>query len=673
MCGIVGFWNKSASVSLNEVLRNTTAQMADALRHRGPDSEGVWIDLDAGIALGHRRLAILELSPAGAQPMQSDCGRFVIAFNGEIYNHLALRAKLSEVGRLGSWRSASDTETLLAAISHWGLSEALQRAKGMFALALWDRSVRTLSLARDRMGEKPLYLLKQGRGWAFASELNALLMVPGFRAKIDPAAVSAYLAYGYVPDDSCIYEGVTKVPPGHIVVIAPDAHHSMVKPYQTFADLAFSHGYSKGRSGAALFDELASKTEAVLREVIGEQMLSDVPLGCFLSGGVDSSLVAALMQKNSERQISTFSIGFGDARFNEAPHAAAVARQLGTEHHEFIVSEQDALALTPDLADTYGEPFADSSQIPTILLCQQASRSVKVALTGDGGDEVFGGYNRHVYGTRLLKSISRVPGPLKAPLGQALQFLGRLGLSETSSLRQLANTLHLPVTAIDKLPKMGKLLTDSGGLQNFYTALVTTFDAPETIMAANARQIKPHLPLLSEAVKLAPTEWMMAMDSLTYLPGDILVKIDRAAMSASLETRAPFLDARVVSAAWQLPPDARVRNQEGKAILRTILAKHVPRDLTDRPKQGFAIPLDRWLRGELRHWCEALIHREDLLKAVWLDHAQILSLWNAHQERHANHGQKLWTIVMLLSWVECHLAQQAAAALKHHEIGVSEL
>jgi asparagine synthase (glutamine-hydrolysing) len=638
MCGICGFLLPTDGIELV----SATRKMTDTLRHRGPDDKGIWVDQDAGVALGHRRLSITELGLAGAQPMTSPCGRYIIAFNGEIYNHLALRDDLAAEGVAPGWRGTSDTETLLAALVHWGIRESLCRAQGMFALAFWDRQAEKLHLARDRMGEKPLYLARLSGGWAFGSELKALLVAPDFEAKLCQDAVTSYLAYGYVPDTQCIFQNVQKISPGHVTTVSLVDAFDATYPFQTFTDLV-DKGLAKRSTGNP--DEL-DRLESTLGQVVEEQMLSDVPLGCFLSGGVDSSLIAALMQSRSTLPVRTFAIGFSEERFNEAPHAAAVARHLGTEHTEFILSEQDALGVITDLQDIYDEPFADSSQIPTVLLCREAREAVTVALTGDGGDEVFGGYNRHIIGPKLLSKVKRMPVSLQRSLGRVITTCGSVFIPEDGWLRSIASTMRLPLTAFDKAVQLAPYLGEIDNLQELYQHFVRSTQNPSELL--NNENVPIFLDLTSS---LQGAEWMMAMDSMTYLPGDILVKVDRAAMAASLETRAPFLDSRVICAAWGLPLQMKISGGKGKQVLRSILDRHVPRDLIERPKQGFAIPLDRWLRGELRTWAEAILSDHALIDLAGLKRSAVSGLWINHQDRSANNGTELWTILMLLDWL----------------------
>ena len=647
MCGICGVLRSESETSL----AGTARVMANTLHHRGPDDVGIWADPEAGVAMGHKRLSIIDLSPAGAQPMISPCGRYVIAFNGEIYNHLALRKDLESIGAAPPWKGTSDTETLLASATHWGLIETLQRAHGMFALALWDRHTHQLHLARDRMGEKPLYLAQLPGGWAFGSELKALLAVPSFKAHLCRDAIAAYLSYGYVPDTQCIFQNVRKVPPGHVTSLSLVHAIDKNQPFERFSDLLDEGLASRSPNSLETLDHL----EMTLGQVVEEQMLSDVPLGCFLSGGVDSSLIASLMQSRSGKPIRTFAIGFSEARFNEAPHAAAVAQHLQTDHSEFILSEQDALSIIPDLPEIYDEPFADSSQIPTVLLCREARKSVTVALTGDGGDEVFGGYNRYVIGPKLLSRMKRVPHGLRRSTGRIVSACAPMITQENGWLRRFTSRMHLPVTALDKAAKLATYLVEINDLPTLYQHFTRIIHDPEHLLreAAGASQPMPSFPVEG-------AEWMMAMDSTTYLLSDILVKVDRAAMAASLETRAPFLDARVVAAAWGLPLEMKIAEGKGKQVLRSLLDRHVPRDLIERPKQGFAIPLDRWLRGELRSWANARLSDDELFDLAGIKPAAVRELWARHQNSSMNNGTQLWTILILLDWL---------AVYRHHLTG----
>lgn len=646
MCGLSGVLLKNLA---DGDLATFARRMSDTLKHRGPDDSGLWVDQDSGVALSHRRLSVMDLSVEGHQPMVSDSSRYVLVFNGEIYNHHAIRADLEAVGRAPKWRGYSDTETLLVAVEVWGLKPALQRCNGMFAIALWDRQENALLLARDRMGEKPLYLARLTGGWAFASELKALHHVSDFKGVLSREAVVAFLAYGYVPENQCIFQDVVKIPPGGILkLLASSKTPELTRYYELSDDTASGRA---SRRGAHFKNEKIAieHIEDVLREVIDEQMISDVPVGCFLSGGVDSSLVAALMQAQRNSAVLTFSIGFKEARFNEAPHAAAVARHLKTDHTEFILSEEEALAVVKDLPHIYDEPFADSSQIPTTLLCREARKAVTVALTGDGGDEIFGGYNRHVLGPKLLSRLQKIPAPLLRQGSHLAAALGPSLTRENSWARRLAKKMNLPVTALDKLVGLAPTLAEVRDMKDLYQSFTRTIHDPNRFLR-EPLQISdiPTFPNLEGA------EWIMAMDSVSYLPGDILVKVDRAAMASSLETRAPFLDARVVAEAWRLPLDMKISSDTGKSILRKILFRHVPEELIDRPKQGFSIPLNRWLRGALRGWGEELLDDCKLFQVGGLDQSAILDLWNRHQSNAADLGAKLWNVLTFLNWLRAY-------------------
>jgi asparagine synthase (glutamine-hydrolysing) len=645
MCGIAGIWWPEGQ--RQGEAEAVAAGMAARLHHRGPDARGVWADGAAGIALGHARLAILDLSPAGAQPMASASGRYVVAFNGEIYNHLDLREQLEVAGAAPVWRGHSDTETLLALCDRHGIEAALKSATGMFALAVWDRAKRTLTLARDRMGEKPLYFGRAGSALVFASELKALGAAPGFEAEIDPASVAAYLRHSCVPEPHCIYRGARKVEPGALVRLSHPGEAATAEP-RSYWSLGAVIAAAEPLVGD--YQSMCEEVEACLAEVVRYQMLSDVPLGCFLSGGVDSSLTAALMALLASGPVRTYAIGFEDARFNEAPHARRVAEHLGTEHTEFTLTEADALSVIDELPVIYDEPFADPSQIPTLLLARLTRQHVTVALSGDGGDEVFGGYNRYTFGPRLLGWGQWLPGELRRAVGRSMQALQRAGTSERSWLRPAARGLGLPVTTVDKLSRFGRAFANGGDMEALYRGLVSTCDAPASLMATPVAEAASRA-LGAVARDLAPAEWMMATDALTYLPGDILVKVDRAAMSASLETRAPLLDRRVVELAWRLPLSARIDAGTGKRILRDILDRYVPRRVIERPKQGFAIPLDRWLRGPLRAWAMDLIAPAAVRETGVLDAEVVGRLWDVHQTGWDNAGWKLWTFLMLQSWL----------------------
>jgi asparagine synthase (glutamine-hydrolysing) len=652
MCGIAGYWLSEPSLNCGAA-ENALRAMATALVHRGPDAEGLWRDDEAGVGFVHRRLSILDVSPAGAQPMQSTSGRYVLIYNGEVYNHLAIRRVLEAQKAVPQWRGHSDTETFLAAIEHWGLEETLERAYGMFALALWDRKERELYLARDRIGEKPLYYGWLGNTFLFGSELKALRAFPGFKPVLHQEAVSAFLRFSYVPAPCSIYQGIYKLRPGHVLRLSSANRNEAPEaiPYWNLKKVA-EQGAAR-RQGAGSYRDLVSETEDLLGDVVQSQMLSDVPLGVFLSGGIDSSLVTALMQARASQPVRSFSIGFDIDRFNEAEYARAIANHLGTEHTEFAVTEKDALDLVPDLTQIFDEPFADSSQLPTILLSRLTREKVTVALSGDGGDEMFGGYNRHILAPMLWERLGTLPKAARQLVSVGSSAAQWLATGQGAApLSKLAKSLGLPVTAMDRLSKFGGAIGRAGDFTGFYRELVSTWPEPNRLMqqSGEARSIldePDRLPKLPE-----PAEELMALDALSYLPDDIMVKVDRSSMSCSLETRAPFLDARVVEHAWTLPVSAKIEGRTGKRILRDILARHVPRELFERPKQGFAVPVDAWLRGGLKDWSGDLLSRSMIEKHGLLDASEVEKVWQAHQAGRDNAGSRLWTVLMLQSWLD---------------------
>ncbi len=644
MCGLAGFLQLSGfDASAAEAQART---MADTLRHRGPDDGGAWTDADAGIALAHRRLSILDLSPAGHQPMPSASRRWVIAFNGEIYNHLALRRELEAARAPLGWRGHSDTETLLAAIEAWGVDATLRKCVGMFAFAAWDRAERSLWLARDRAGEKPLYYGWQGDAFLFGSELKALRAYPVFAAEVDRGALALLLRHNYVPAPYSIYRGIRKLPPGTWLKLAASQRDAEPVAYWSLAEVA-ERGTAEPFAGneAQAVDAL----ERLLGDAVRGQMVADVPLGALLSGGIDSTLVTALMQARSARPVRTFTIGFEEGAYDEATHARAVARHLGTDHTELRLSGSDALALVPSLPQIYDEPFADSSQLPTHLVMQLARRHVTVALSGDAGDEFFGGYNRYFLGPRVWQRIGWLPMPLRRLAGRMMTALPVQTLNRT--LGPVSHHVGITMPG-DKVHKLGLRLRDVRSLDELYVALVTEWPDAAGMVVDGA--IPPNLldqrarwPRLSD-----PVARMMALDGLTYLPDDILVKVDRAAMAVSLETRAPFLDRDVMEFAWTLPMSMKLRDGRGKWLLRQLLDRHVPRTLVERPKMGFGIPLDDWLRGPLREWAEALLDEGRLRREGFLSPEPIRRAWRLHQRGEASFGYRLWSVLMFQAWLE---------------------
>lgn len=643
MCGIAGAWQPGADT---EVLAAQARAMAAAIAHRGPDDAGVWVDAEAGLALGHRRLAILDLSAAGHQPMLSACGRWVIAFNGEIYNHQELRAQLQAAGAAPNWRGHSDTETLLAAIAHWGLEQTLRRCTGMFALALWDRERRVLALARDRLGEKPLYYGWQGGAFLFGSELKALRAHPAFVGGIDRGALALLLRYNYVPAPYSIHPGIRKLPPGTWLELDAGTRDPAPRAYWSLREVA-------ERGMAAPFEgsdaEAVDALAATLGGAVAGQRVADVPLGALLSGGIDSTLITALMQAQSPQPVRTFTIGFEEKAYDEADHARAVAAHLGTAHTELRLTAEDARALIPRMPQVYDEPFADSSQLPTCLVMQLARRHVTVALSGDGGDELFGGYNRYLLGPRVWRRMAPVPAPLRRMAGAGLQAL------PAEVVNRLAGPLARRVGIAQpggKVHRLGQRLRTVQSLDDMYVSLVSEWPQPAAMVVDGV--LPPSLPdLRDQWPRLSdPVARMMALDALTYLPDDILVKVDRAAMAVSLETRAPFLDHAVVELAWRLPLAMKLRGGRGKWILRQLLERYVPRALTERPKMGFGIPLDAWLRGPLRGWADDLLDPACLRRQGLLDPAPVQRVWQAHRRGHGQYGYRLWSVLMFQAWLD---------------------
>lgn len=641
MCGLTGFWASPGHFT-DEKARTVVSSMAASIRHRGPDAGGMWTDPETGIALGHRRLSILDLSPAGAQPMTSASGRYVVVYNGEIYNHLQIRAELESAGLAPAWRGHSDTETLLAGFEAYGVAETLKRAFGMWALALWDRTERALFLARDRIGEKPLYWGRSGGTLLFGSELKCFARFPGFSPAVDERAVDLFLRLSYVPAPLSIFAGVRKLLPGHFVRIASLSDEAVPTPYWTLDETIDD---ARRAELAADFDGTADYIDTVLSEVIASQMISDVPLGAFLSGGIDSSLVTALMVETSPNRVKTFSIGFDDPRFDESEHAKAVACHLGTDHRAVTVTEHDALDLIPALPDIYDEPFADSSQLPTTLLCRMARQELTVCLSGDGGDEMFAGYNRHVSGPGVWRRLNHVPlFARKAAAQTAVGLEGLLG--NAPAIRDAAERRGLPTSVLDKMSRFANAVGPARSFEDFYQRLVST-GGP---LSAHSG---PNLPHNDD---ILPADWLrekaMRWDALTYLPDDIMVKVDRAAMYASLETRAPFLDVRAVAAAWRVPREHRTGRYGGKSILKELLFRRVPREIVDRPKRGFTIPFNRWLDGELQDWADNLVRAYARRCAGNAREQQVLETWDAHRIGRKRNGEAIWNIAMLEGWLK---------------------
>ena len=651
MCGLTGV------LTGGPVPAGTLEAMTGTLTHRGPDDGGVWTDEEAGVGLGHRRLSILELSPLGHQPMASPSARSVIAFNGEIYNHLALRGDLEAAGKAPDWRGHSDTETLLAAIDAWGLRATLERATGMYALALWDRRDGTLALARDRFGEKPLYYGWVGGLFAFASEIGAIRAVPGFDNPVDRAALSTLLSRTYIPAPLSIHQAVFKLPSATILTVTPDAvaapraepfaegRHDGVtlEPYWSYRQVV--------RDGLAdpFTDEgdAVDAVEAALRAAVAGQAVADVPVGAFLSGGFDSSTVVALYQAVSSRPIRTFSIGFEEAGFDEAVYAKQVARHFGTEHHEMYVTSDDAIALIPRLPTMYGEPFADSSAIPTHLVSAFARRHVTVALSGDGGDELFGGYNRYLHAPRLWRTLARLPAPARRMLAGSG---ARLPDAAWNALGSLAARKRRPPFFGGKVRKALRTAADARGIDDVFASLLDEWHLTDTpVLGTDGR----HRPLLEMDVGGAAPDAvrMMHADAMSYLPDDILAKVDRAAMACSLETRVPFLDHHLAAVAARVPLEQKIAGTTTKSVLRRVLYRHAPPAMFDRPKAGFALPVGPWLRGPLRDWAEDLLDAKRMREEGHLDPAPIRARWERHLAGTSEDTPALWAVLMFQAWL----------------------
>jgi asparagine synthase (glutamine-hydrolysing) len=645
MCGIVGFLgttggDKAALVSLAQ-------KMSACLAHRGPDDSGVWVDERTGLGLGHRRLSILDLSPMGHQPMASSCGRYIITFNGEIYNYLDIRAEVEASGA-ATWRGHSDTEVILAAISRWGIGPTLERLTGMFALAVWDHAEGTLHIARDRLGEKPLYY-----GWlngtlVFASELKALRVHPHWKGEIDRNALVLFLRHGYVPAPYSIYTGIRKLWPGTFLSVRPDGS-SKEREYWSARAVA-EGGVAEPFEGND--SEAREALERLLSRAVGRQMVADVPLGAFLSGGIDSSTIVALMQAQSARPVQTFTIGFREPGHNEAEHAKAVARHLGTDHTELYVTAAEAMNVIPRLPELYDEPFSDPSQIPTFLVAQLARSKVTVSLSGDGGDELFGGYNRHFIGRGMWNRVGWLPRSARGLLASAITAVSPAQWNRimTSLMPLASGQLRYPNPG-DKLHKLA-LVLGARDPDEVYLGLTSHWKRPASVVLYGAEPGTAAANGHRAAALSDFTQRMMFLDLIGYLPDDILAKVDRAAMGVSLETRVPMLDHQVVEFAWRLPLSMKIRGGQGKWLLRQVLYKFVPRELIDRPKAGFDVPIGDWLRGPLRSWAESLLDEARLRHEGFFDAGQVRAKWDEHLSGRRDWQQSLWNVLMFQAWLQ---------------------
>jgi asparagine synthase (glutamine-hydrolysing) len=651
MCGLSGFWDIHRLLS-DDGASGALRRMTHAIRHRGPDDEGFFEGRDAGVALGHRRLSIVDLSAHGRQPMVSPSERYVIVFNGEVFNHARLRPDLEKAGF--RFRGYSDTEVMLAAIEHWGLEQAIKRFVGMFAFVLWDRRDRTLTLVRDRLGKKPLYYGWIGSTFVFGSELKAIAAFPGFDNAVDRDALCLLLRHNYIPAPYSIYKGIYKLRPGTFLRVDADlaaapADAVTLDGRATTFWSAREVAEEGVRGRLHLSDrEAIAELDKLLRDATAMRMEADVPLGAFLSGGVDSSTVVALMQAQSARPVQTFSIGFDGDGFDEARYAKAVAQHLGTDHRELYISAHDALDVVPQLPTMFDEPFADSSQIPTYLVSKLARGSVAVSLSGDGGDELFGGYNRYFYGDGLRHWMDRIPRPLRRTLAALLRgdWFGHA----------LEHAMpHLPAALRLQNPRSkAAMLADiigAGSNDERYRLLVSYWRNPAAVILGGKEPQTALTSLGVSDVLADATRRMMYFDLISYLPGDILTKVDRASMAVGLEARVPLLDHRVVEFAWRIPMQQKIRNGQGKWLLRQVLYQYVPKELIERPKQGFGGPVHHWLRGPLRDWAESLLNEERLRREGFFDPAPIRRVWNAHLTGRADESNRLWSVLMFQAWL----------------------
>ena len=676
MCGITGIYLNDGRA--HGGLEKTVTEMANTLEHRGPDDVGVWSDAQKCIAFGHRRLAIVDISASGHQPMTSSSKKYVVALNGEIYNHYQLRQELDLINPGFQWKGHSDTETLLEAFEVWGINETLNKVVGMFAIALWDTGAHSLYLIRDRFGEKPLYYgwikTDHGKVFSFGSELKALRAYPGFQNNISRNALKQYFKYMYVPAPYSIFEGIYKLEPGSMISMNVPPQNEPTKLLHAKDDedilydgLKISKWYKfkvavSENAKKLITDEFeaTSLLEAQLKETIKIQSLADVPLGAFLSGGIDSSAIVALMQNQSSTPIKTFTIGFDEAQFDESQYAQAVASHLKTDHHEMRVTSNDALSLIPQLPHLYDEPFADSSQIPTYFVSQAARKEVTVSLSGDAGDELFGGYNRYLWAPQLWKKINWMPFPARKVLGKTLRKIPIEFWDKIGDYYNFVRSDSKGVTRLgDKVTKTALRLNNVDSLDALYKSLVCEWpntDALVKVDSEGSENVSALIDLIEDPLPkygLKESESrMMYWDTISYLPDDILCKVDRAAMGNSLETRVPFLDHRVVELAQRIPLNIKIKNSIGKSVLRNILFKHVPRELIERPKAGFGIPLGSWLRGPLRPWVEELININRLEREGYLQPDLVNKIWKEHLSGKRDWSFRIWSVVIFQQWLE---------------------
>ena len=647
MCGIAGILDPTASTSADRLGALATA-MASFVEHRGPDDNGLWVDADAGVAFGHRRLAVIDLGIGGAQPMVSSGGRWVLSYNGEIYNHPEVRHRLERAGT--PFRSSSDTEVLVAAVERWGVDRALDACEGMFAAALWDRRDRELHLLRDRFGEKPLYYGWVGKVFAFGSELKALSALPGFGVELNRRAVTSYLRHNCIPAPDTIWRGVRKLMPGHLVTLHAPTQGVLPEQrcYWSAAD-AVSRARQHQLTGSD--SEMTDQLEDALSDAVAARMVADVPVGAFLSGGIDSSAVVALMQRHTSRPIRTFTVGFSDASFDESSEAAVVAAYLGTDHTAVHIGDAEAIEVIPHLADIWDEPFADVSQIPTYLVSRVAREDVTVSLSGDGGDELFAGYNRHAWLDRVWGKASVVPQGLRRTAGSTLGRLPPAGIERTARATRILPVGWRVRNPSTKVAKLARVLAASDP-EDAYRALTTHWDDATSLVLGGDGGDTAAGCSRSPVSNGGITEQMLWSDLVGYLPDDILVKLDRAAMAVSLETRVPFLDRTILDLAWRLPLGAKLRGGKTKWLLRQVLERHVPAALVERPKMGFGLPIGPWLRGVLAPWADDLLDERRLRDQGLLDPVPIRRAWDLHRSGRRDLGYELWDVLVLQSWMD---------------------
>lgn len=637
MCGVTGSWS-----SIDYDHEAIAMTMAEQIASRGPDDVGVWAAINDGLVLAHRRLSVIDLTSAGHQPMISPCGRYVLSYNGEIYNHLDIRELLSAQLDFSEWKGHSDTETLLVAICHWGLEVTLKKLNGMFAFALWDNHRKNLYLARDRIGEKPMYYGTSKSTFLFGSQLKSLSVHPCWKGNIDLDALSLFMKYGYVPTPYSIYDGIRKLPPAHFVEVS-DGGKSISEP-KCYWDLDINTEHAKHYDNNNV-KSVVDNLESLLLDSVGRRMEADVPFGAFLSGGIDSTMVAAMMQKISKKPVKTFSIGFDEEGYDEARHAKMVAKHLGTDHSELYVSPEDTISVLPKLSGIYDEPFADDSQIPTFMVSELAKTQVTVCLSGDGGDELFFGYSRYFQVLSWWRKLRLVPLPIRQLMSLAMTSIPNC----LSNVLLLLPSKFAPKHLRDRIPKFSRLINAPDWL-TFYDRVITQGNYPKPLVL-NASNNNNFLNRYKEKIEgLSDSEKMMYLDMMMYLPDDILTKVDRASMAVSLEARVPFLDHRLVEFASQVPFKYKYRKRQGKWILRQVLYRYIPKSLVDRPKMGFGVPIEYWLKGPLSDWAENLLDEEVLNNQGFFDSTLVQKMWDEHKKGKRRWHVQLWRLLIFQMW-----------------------